>query len=146
DINHVKAFPYEYEPEARMLESRGLVKTVLEESLKMNRLDSPVQVTLRAQQSDPPAVQNLLVNAENAIRARDRDGAITSLARAASLVPGNAVVRVKLGVLLKEKGAWDEALAHFQSATQAMPNYSDAWRERGIAENKVYHRDGRRDG
>jgi hypothetical protein len=30
------------------------------------------------------------------------------------------------------------ALTHFIVATQQDPTYSEAWRERGIAENKVY--------
>lgn len=146
DINHVKAFPYLYEPEARRVESRDLVTRVLSESARLNRLDSPVQSTLKAQQNDPPAMQRVLYEAENAIRSNERGKAIGALARAAAIVPGNAVVRVRLGILLKDEGGWDEALIHFVAATEALPNYSDAWRERGIAENKVYWRQPRPQG
>lgn len=146
DINRIKAFPYEYEPEAQMLESRALVARVLAESLQMNRVDSPVQLTLKAQSADPPAVQKRLVEAENAIRARNLDGAVGALALAAAMVPGNAMIRLKLGILLRDKGAWDEALAHFQEASKSMPQNSDALRELGIAENKIYWREGRAPG
>ena len=141
DINHVKAFPYAYEPEKQMIESRALITRVLTESLEVNGVDSPVRTTLRAQQADPPAVQKFLVDCENAIRAKNYDGAIGALARAVALVPGNAVIRLKLGLLVKDKGgpvAWDEALANFVAASTSLPTYSDAWRERGIAENKAY--------
>jgi len=143
DINHVKAFPYEYEPEQKALESRTLITRVLEESLRMNRTDSPVRLTLDAQQKDPPAVQKALLAGENAIRAKNLSAAIGYLSRAVALVPGNANIRVKLGLLLKENGGWDEALVHFQQATEALPAYADAWRELGIAENKVYWKAGK---
>jgi tetratricopeptide (TPR) repeat protein len=140
DLNNVKAFPYEYEPEQRAVEARALITRVLRESLEQGRLDSPVQLTLRAQQNDPPAVQAHLLAAENAIRANELERAIEKLARAASIVPGNAIVRLKLGLLLKGQGAWEEALLHFEAATQNTPLYADAWRERGIAENKLFKR------
>jgi tetratricopeptide (TPR) repeat protein len=116
----------------------ALITRVLQESLQMNRVDSPVRLTLDAQQKDPPAVQKALVAAENAIREKRSGDAIGHLSRAVALVPGNANIRVKLGLLLKDAGTWDEALAHFQQATEALPTYADAWRERGIAENKLY--------
>jgi tetratricopeptide (TPR) repeat protein len=138
DINHIKAFPYEYEPEAQVAESKATIARVIAESVRMNRIDSPVQITLKAQSGDPPKVQQLLVDGENAIRDGKLDAAIGDLARASALVPGNALIRVKLGLLLKDKGLWDEALVHFQAATAALVDYADAWRERGIAENKLY--------
>jgi Flp pilus assembly protein TadD len=138
DLNNVKAFPYEYDPEQRAAEARALITRVLCESLLQQRLDSPVQLTLNAQQQDPPAVQANLLAAENAIREHDVDRAIQKLARASAVVPGNSIIRQKLGLLLKEQGAWEEALIHFDAATTNTPLYADAWRELGIAENKLF--------
>src|SRR4051794_40082722 len=47
DINQIKAFPYEYEPDTSAEESRHLVTRVLKESLQQNTLNSPVQLALR---------------------------------------------------------------------------------------------------
>jgi Flp pilus assembly protein TadD len=146
DIKDIKAFPYDYDPDTKRAESRALITRVLEASLRVNKVDSSVQLTLREQRNDPPALQNALIAAENAIRERNSDGAIANFARAAFMVPGNALVRTRLGLLLKERGAWDEALLHFTAATMALPDYADAWRERGIAENKNYWKDPRPQG
>jgi tetratricopeptide (TPR) repeat protein len=146
DIRDIKAFPYNYEPETLRAESRALITRVLEASLRANRIDSPVQVTLRAQRNDPPAFQRLLFDAENAIRAHNSDAAIAKFARAVLMVPGNALVKVRLGLLLKEQGEWEEVLQHFTAATLALPDYADAWRERGIAENKIYWKEPRPQG
>src|SRR5579871_1343764 len=48
DIKQIKAFPYEYEPEVQAQKSRELIARVLTESLRENRLDSPVQIALSA--------------------------------------------------------------------------------------------------
>src|SRR5688500_3244569 len=40
DISQIKAFPYEYEPEAAARESQALITRVLTESLELNRIDS----------------------------------------------------------------------------------------------------------
>ena len=138
DVNQIKAFPYEYEPEASAAQSRALITRVLTESLQQNRLDSPVQQVLRAQRADPGEIEVVLREAEDALRNMDRPTAEAKYADALRLVPDNALVRVRRGLLLKEGGDWTAALAEFTRAVEARTEYAEAWRERGIAENKIY--------
>src|SRR4029078_3676140 len=49
----------------------------------------------------------------------------------------NPLHRMKLGLLLKQEGLWNEAIAQFNSAVALSPNYAEAWREKGVAENKL---------
>ncbi len=44
---------------------------------------------------------------------------------------------MKLGLLCRDRGIWGEALDQFTGATVSSPLYGEAWRERGIAENKI---------
>ncbi|MBA2306009.1 MAG: hypothetical protein H0W08_25740 [Acidobacteria bacterium] len=136
DINHIKAFPYSYQPEDNAGEARRLVERVLRESLEQNALDSPVQIALKAQKEEPnrDEVQPLLLDAENALRRFDRPAAIAKLRRALSVGEGNALVHVRLGILLKDIGDLKAAIDELTAATELQPNYADAWREKGIQE------------
>ena len=144
DINNIKAFDYEYQPDTEITKSRELVANVLTESLKYNRLDSPVQIALAAQlahagsPADPRDINGVLRDAENAIRAQDWQGAIDKYREAVAIDPGNFALRLKLGLFLKEQGKWPDALVEFAAASEAAPNYADALREKGIAENKLF--------
>jgi len=138
DINQIKAFPYEYEPIAKVAESKAFITRVLTESLQNNRIDSPIQAVLTIQQAAPQQVQELLREAEDAIRNLDHATASMKYSQISQLQPGNALVHFKLGLLLKVKGRWAEALSQFTTALQFQASYSEAWRERGIAENKLY--------
>jgi tetratricopeptide (TPR) repeat protein len=51
--------------------------------------------------------------------------------------------RMKLGLVLKDAGQWAEALAQFLEAIRLREDYAEAWRERGIAENRLFWRGGR---
>ena len=44
---------------------------------------------------------------------------------------------MKLGLLCRDRAIWDEALEQFTRAVAASPLYGEAWREKGIVENKV---------
>ena len=44
---------------------------------------------------------------------------------------------MKLGILLKDRGMWEEALEQFEQAVKVSPQYGEAFREKGIAENKL---------
>ena len=139
DINHIKAFPYNYRPEKSADEARKLIRRVLRESLIQNRLDSPVQIALRAQRESPqrPEVDTLLLEAENALRRFDRPAAIATLRRAVRLSGGNALIQMRLGLLLRDQGDLEGAVEQFTLATELQPDYSDAWRERGINEARI---------
>lgn len=143
DINHVKAFPYEYEPEEKIGESKKLITQVLTESLQQNRIDSPVQLTLKAQQNQQQNIQELLRDAENALRNEDIPTAIAKYREVIRTNGNNSVLRLKLGLLLKQQDDWQGALAEFAAAVTYSPSYAEAYREQGIAENKLYHQKGK---
>ena len=140
DINQVKAYPYEYEDGDAVARSRALVTRLLEETLLQDRLDSPVQLALRA--ATPSLMSSGLLAAENALRVGDRTRAIAEYRTALRLNPANAALRLRLGLVLKDEGAWREALEQFDEAVRAAPQYAEAWREKGIAENKLFSRTG----
>lgn len=138
DLSHTRVFSYEIDPEDRLRASHDLITSVLQESLEQNRLDSPIQVALRIQQGRPDALEDLLRNAETAIRAQDVGKAIHCLRRAVEIDRGNPILQVRIGVLLKEQGRWTDALDHFDKAIALSPTYAEAYREKGIAEGKLY--------
>jgi tetratricopeptide (TPR) repeat protein len=149
DINTIKAFDYEYHPADNVPKSRELITKVLTESLRYNRLDSPVQKALLAQRgraaSNPagPGIDELLRAAENAVRGQNWVKAIDIYREAVATDPGNCRLRLRLGLFLKDRGLWTDALQEFAGAAQAELKYADAWREQGIAENKRFIRDNR---
>lgn len=140
DINQIKAFPYSYAPMDAAAESRGLITRILEESLRVNRIDSPVRLALRAQQADARNVEPLLRDAEEALRNGDRATATAKLTDAVRGDPGNALSRVKLGILLKDQGELDDAHEHFVKAIALDPNFGEAHREKGVIESLRYRK------
>jgi tetratricopeptide (TPR) repeat protein len=151
DITTVKAFDYEYQPVENVEKSRGLITRVLTESLRFNRLDSPVQRALLAQRARAAtpagaALDDVLRDAENAIRQQNWSQAIDAYRTAVGIDPRNCRLRLRLGVFLKDRGRWPEALAEFTAAVDSEPTYSDGWRERGIAENKKFIKERRPEG
>jgi tetratricopeptide (TPR) repeat protein len=138
DINQIKAFPYDYAPETAAVESRQLITRVLHESLEQNRPDSPVRRALNVQQERGGDVERLLEEAENALRNQDPATAIDKHRQAIAGDPDNPLVRLGLGLLLKNRGDWEEALEQFVNAGALSPDYGEAHRERGIAENKIF--------
>lgn len=139
DINRIKAFPYEYQPEQKADESRKLITRVLTESLEQNRLDSPVQLALRVQRREHADIEEVLKEAENAVRNHDPATAILKYQEALRGDPGNPLLRLKVGLLLKDRGSWEEALYHFTEAALRAPEYAEAHREMGIAQNKLWN-------
>jgi tetratricopeptide (TPR) repeat protein len=143
DIGQIKAFPYGYEPEDKVGESIKLVRQVLTESLVHNRLDSPPMRALlaqRAREQDPARanIEPLLVEADNALRNQDWTKAIAKFGEATAASPNNAAVLFKRGLIYRDRGMFAEALADFTRVTELSPSYAEAYREKGIAENKLY--------
>lgn len=143
DINQIKAFPYEFEPDEHAQDARKLIAKVLTESLNRNRLDSPIQLILQSQQNNPHGLDAVLQKAENALFNSDPFGALGYFKEAIAISPQNPKLHLEIGILYKGQGYWDKALAHFHQATSYQPLYSEAWRELGIAENKIFHNSGR---
>ena len=131
DINRIKAFPYNYQPEDDAAASRALIARVLRESLGQNALDSPVQIALKAQREEPnrEVVQALLLEAENAVRNFDRPAAISKLREALAAGQGNALVHVRLGILLRDQGDLPGAVAGVHCGDR---NFSRSIRMHGV--------------
>jgi tetratricopeptide (TPR) repeat protein len=136
DISSIKAFPYEYQPADEAEKGRALITRVLTESLVQNRLDSPVRLAL-AVQRETGQTDELLKNAENAVRDLDWTGAMEIYRKAIAVDPANPLLRMKLGLLCRDREVWDEALEQFTRASAISPEYGEAWREKGIVENKI---------
>ncbi len=143
DINQIKAFPYEYEPEDKVSESIDLIKRVLTESLVMNRLDSPPMRALRAQREAErdyrrPNIEPLLIEADNALRVDDWTRATDKFDEALVMSPDNEAVLMKRGLVLRDRGKFAEALADFKLVIELSPDYAEAYREKGVVENKLF--------
>ena len=137
DIQAIKAFPYEYEPKAQAEEARSLITRVLTESTPC-RIGSTARFEWRSdQQQEGGDVEERLRGAENAIRSADFERAIRLYREASALQPANPLIRMKLGTLLRDRGRWRDALEQFEAAVAAQTGYGEAWREKGIAENKI---------
>jgi len=141
DISSIKAFPYEYQPAEQIEKSRALVTRVLTESLVQNRQDSPARLALAAQQQSGD-IDKLLAEAENAIRKEDWTGAMDIYRKAVAASPANPLPRMRLGLLCRDRAIWGEALQQFDAAIAATPDYGEAWREKGIVENKLAQKAG----
>ena len=141
DINHIKAFPYEYKPVTKAAEARQQITKILTESLKQLRLDSPVLGALRTQQTTKRPSDHLLHDGERALLAGDKATAISKWCAAVNAGSGTAIDRVRLGLLYKDRGEWQRAAVQFEEAVREIPDYAEAHRELGIAKNKRSHED-----
>lgn len=141
DVNQVRCFPYEYEPEANAEKSRQLIASVLTSSLQELRIDSPVLLALgrqRAESHAHPELAELLRRAEDAVRSHDTTAAIAKYEQAVEHFDGGPLVRHKLALMYRDRGRWDDALAQLKIAIKELPSFGDAYREQGIAQNKKY--------
>ncbi|WP_238916826.1 hypothetical protein [Clostridium sp. YIM B02555] len=139
DINHIKAFPYCYDPQEQIKESIELVKNVLLDTLKYNKLDSPVQVALKSQQNNY-VFETLLKDAENALRNNDNSIALELYKKALNIEKNNILLKMRMGIIYKNIGEWEKALEQFTQICYIEPNFYEAHKEKGIAENKLYYR------
>jgi len=162
DIKSIKIFEYDHKPKAKAGESQAFIADVLTESLKRNRLDSPVRLALRAQwaggdlaaptESAPvtetPAsttpsvdlnaiVERFMRDAEEAIRLGDAELARTNYWAVLRLSPLNTIARMRLGHILKNQGQHYEALGEFTTVTKLTPDYGEAWKEKGVIEGLI---------
>jgi tetratricopeptide (TPR) repeat protein len=87
--------------------------------------------------ADISKIDELLAQAENEIRKPNWTGAMEIYRQAISIDPNNPLPWMKLGILCRDREIWDEALEQFTRATAASPGYGEAWREKGIVENKI---------
>src|SRR3954453_19729869 len=140
DISHIKAFPYRYQPEDDAAKARGDITTLLTNSVRQDRTDNIVQLVLQHERQAPAEakIDDLLQEAEKAIRSMDAAKAVGLYREAVTKNPNNPIVRLKLALLLKDQGGkWPEVLEHCSKAVSLAPEWPDAWREKGIAEGKL---------
>lgn len=137
DINQIKAFMYEYQPEKQAADSRELITRILNESLARVAVDSPIRLALDRQQAGSDEAESLLFEAEEAIRNDNTITAIEKYKAAAVKDPANPLTQMRLGLLLKDDGRWDKAKGCFEAAIRDSSAYVEAYRELGIAENKL---------
>lgn len=137
DINQVRALPYEYAPLGRAAESRQLIARVIEQSLEYNRIDSPVWEALGEQRAEANVDDELRQAGESAAR-QDWAAAEQWLRTALQRQPRNALVHMRLGLMFRDQGRWDEAIASFTTAIAMLPDYPEAHRELGIAQGKRF--------
>jgi tetratricopeptide (TPR) repeat protein len=161
DIQTIKVFEYDYQ--SGVDAASAFITEVLTETLKRNRLDSPVRLALRAQRGDlarrgsdkspgtgsesrheaapgagiSAAAERFMHDAEEALRLRDRELARINYWAALRLDPLNVIARMRLGMLLKERGENHDALEEFVTLTKIAPDYGEAWKEKGIAEGLI---------
>jgi tetratricopeptide (TPR) repeat protein len=140
DIQTIKIFPYEFGTPEQDNEARSLMSQVLKESLRHNRLDSPIRLVLDRQVQQSEFIQNRLREAENAIHYMDLNAAIRIYQDVITLDPFNPLHRMKLGLLQKDQGMWIEAIGQFNAAVALAANYAEAWREKSVAESKLAFR------
>jgi tetratricopeptide (TPR) repeat protein len=166
DISRIRAFPYDYQPLEAAKGSKDLITKVLTESLQYNKIDSPIWIALIAQKqmaSDSmkeqqsrdtgaqpsldkkleafqPSLEEILKKATNAARNNDFAKAADFYQAAIQLQPENPLLYLEAGLLSRKLENWDAAVTAFSKAVKYLPEYSEAWRELGIAENKVYNK------
>ena len=141
DVSHVRVFTYAASPGVGDVAAQKLVADVLSQSLERNRIDSPVAVALRAQrerQGPDQRLDKILLEAENAIRVCDLPTAIQAYRRAIEIDPSNFTLRLESGVLLRDVGNWVDAVETLDVAVQLEASSGAAWRELGVALNKLH--------
>lgn len=136
DISRVRNFSYDYDPISKAEESKEIIKNVLKNTLKHNKVDSPVQMVLSKQKSNE-ILNSILIEAENSVRTRDLEKAVTLYRTALSEDRNNFLIMMKLGLLYKDMGEWHKALNYFTKVCKIYPQFSEAYKEKGIAENKL---------
>lgn len=95
-----------------------------------------MRIALR-QQRQSGEIDDLLKQGEDAIRRVDFRGTMNLYRQAVAMAPNNPLPHMKLGLLCRDRGIWEEALEQFTRVTDIAPDYAEALQERGIVENKI---------
>lgn len=144
DIKGVRAFEYDAGSEAQLAASRDAIRRSVQATLASGTVDGPVRVSLAAQAAlAGPPIQDALRRAEQATQARDRARAVDCLREAMAAGPVAPSVRLRLGILLRYEGRFEEAVAVLRPILAELPENPDVLRELGIAENGSWHHRGR---
>ncbi|MEM7238667.1 MAG: tetratricopeptide repeat protein [Pseudomonadota bacterium] len=161
DIRTIKVFEYDFEGDIGIEASQAHIANVLTETLKRNRLDSPIRQALGrqfqqrqapetpigtdasgaepqiAQRRTAPDLDSLLRDAEDALLNGDRVVARTIHQVLLRIDPTHVIARMKLGQLLKEEGNVLEAHGELAALVRQERDYAEAWRELGVVESLI---------
>ncbi|MEM7238308.1 MAG: hypothetical protein AAF501_10870, partial [Pseudomonadota bacterium] len=161
DIRTIKVFEYDFEGDIGIEASQAHIANVLTETLKRNRLDSPIRQALGRQfqqrqasqapiATDAPGAEpqithhraapdldSLLRDAEDALLNGDRTVARTIHQVLLRIDPTHVIARMKLGQLLKEEGNILEAHCELAALVRQERDYAEAWRELGVVESLI---------
>ncbi|MEM6934240.1 MAG: hypothetical protein AAF526_11720, partial [Pseudomonadota bacterium] len=161
DIRTIKVFEYDHQGDIAIEESQKTIAKILTETLKRNRLDSPIRQALDrqfrqrpAKAADAPAdeggapvaalpqnlikapdLDSILRDAEDALLRGDRTVARTIYQVVLRIDPAHLVARMKLGQLLKDEGNILEAHCELATLVRQERDYGEAWRELGVVES-----------
>jgi Flp pilus assembly protein TadD len=78
-----------------------------------------------------------LRSAEEALRVGDLELARDNYWAASQVEPADPLVRMRLGLTLKQLGRLHDALDEFTTVTRLSPQYGEAWKEKGIIEGMI---------
>lgn len=159
DVRDLRIFDYDIDGLAGFGGAVQKIKKSLTESLAGGVMDSPVVAALRDEvqwpsldvgvqaryklrswlegQRERDAMEAYIREARASIDRRDLAGAEASLRGASALVPDDLRVNMELAALLRDRGAFGAAEPILRKVTETHPSYAPAWRELGIATNKL---------
>jgi tetratricopeptide (TPR) repeat protein len=78
-----------------------------------------------------------LRSAEEALRLGDVELARDNYWAASQIQPADPLVRMRLGLTLKQLGRLHDALDEFTTVTRLSPEYGEAWKEKGVIEGMI---------
>ena len=141
DIAQVKVLDYDPTTPSS---ARETIANAVTETLQQNRLDSPVQRVISERLTTstprPREADALMKDAENALRSSDRATARNKYQAAAQLDPTDATIRLRIATLERDAGKWQSAADAAKHATELLPDYAEAWREYGVAQNQLHRK------
>jgi tetratricopeptide (TPR) repeat protein len=109
---------------------------VHEAKMHIETLD--VKETVDGKDENETILDILLREAEEAVRTDDLATAKAIYKVVLRINPSNVVSRMRLGLILKKKKRHFDALEQFSFLCQLVPDYSEAWREKGVVESLIH--------
>jgi tetratricopeptide (TPR) repeat protein len=118
------------EPEVSTHNRAAFVRAT--ELLRSGRLVEAEALLLQVT-DDQPELAGPWINLARVFVAQDReDSAVAALDQAVLANPGNCAARTELGVLLRRRGEFDTAEAHYLACLERRPDYEAAYLNLGI--------------
>lgn len=130
-----------HENEARMDEMTARIEASIRETESTRAsLENLVQDAVRSAKQEAEKsfrVLSLLLLAEQQVRARNRETALSSLEEAYKLDPTNQITNYLLGYLYVNRKEFDRAIEHLNNALKADENFAPALAAMGLAQRRM---------